>query len=49
MFIGSNVKILKAVNIGDGSLIANGAMVASDIPNKVIAGGNPSKIIRSIE
>jgi len=48
VFIGSNVKILKGVQIGDNSVIANGSVVTKSIPENVIAGGYPCKVIRSL-
>lgn len=48
VFIGSNVRILKGVSIGKGTVIANSSIVVKDIPPGVIAGGNPARIIRSI-
>jgi acetyltransferase-like isoleucine patch superfamily enzyme len=38
--------VLKGVTIGDGSIIAAGAVVTSDIPASVIAGGVPAKVIK---
>jgi maltose O-acetyltransferase len=49
VFIGSNVKIMKGVVIGNGSVIANGSIVVSEIPQSVIAGGNPARVLKSIE
>ncbi len=48
VFIGSNVKILKGVTIGNNSVIANGSIVTKSIPNNVIAGGYPAKVIREL-
>jgi acetyltransferase-like isoleucine patch superfamily enzyme len=48
VFLGSNVKILKGVTIGNNSVIANGSIVTKDIPENVIAGGNPAKVLRSL-
>lgn len=48
VFIGSNVKILKGVKIGKDSVVANGSIVAKDIPPGVVAGGIPAKVIRSL-
>lgn len=48
VFIGSNVRILKGVRIGAGSVIANSSVVISDIPPMVVAAGVPAKVIRSI-
>ena len=49
VFIGSNVKIMKGAVIGDGSVIANGSIVVGAIPSRVIAGGNPARVLRVIE
>jgi maltose O-acetyltransferase len=49
VFLGSNVKVLKGVTIGAGSIVANGSVVVQDIPANVIAGGVPARVIRSIE
>lgn len=46
VFIGSNVCIVKGVNIGENSVIANGSVVTASFPSNVIIGGNPAKIIR---
>ena len=48
VFIGSNVRILKGVRIGTGSVIANSSVVIADIPPLVVAAGVPAKVIRSI-
>lgn len=49
VFIGSNVKILKGVTIGENSIIANSSVVTKSIPENVIAGGNPCKVIKQID
>lgn len=49
VFLGSNVKVLKGVTIGAGSVVANGSIVISDIPANVVAGGIPARVLRSIE
>ena len=46
VFIGSNVKVLKGVCIGDDAVIANGSVVVKDIPARSIAAGVPAKVIR---
>lgn len=47
VWLGSNVKILKGVTIGDNSIIANGSVVSRSIPENVIAAGIPAKVIRN--
>jgi maltose O-acetyltransferase len=49
VFLGSNVKILKGVTIGRGSVIANGSIVISSIPAGVVAGGIPARVLRPID
>lgn len=49
VFIGSNVKVVKGVNIGRGAVVANGSVVTKDVPALAIAGGNPAKVIGSVE
>lgn len=49
VFLGSNVRILKGVTIGRGSVIANSSVVVKDIPPGVVAGGNPARVLKEIE
>ncbi len=42
------VTVLGGVTIGEGSVIAAGAVVTRDIPAGVVAGGVPCKVIRQI-
>lgn len=46
VWIGANVCILPGVNIGDGAILAAGAIVTKDVPPYAIVGGVPAKIIR---
>lgn len=47
VWIGLNCLILKGVKIGEGSIIAAGSIVNSDIPPKSIARGNPANVVKS--
>lgn len=47
VWIGMNVTILKGVTIGDGCIIAAGAIVNKDVPGKCLAGGVPAKILKN--
>ncbi|MBB3945327.1 acetyltransferase-like isoleucine patch superfamily enzyme [Rhizobium skierniewicense] len=38
--------ILKGVTIGDGAVIAAGAVVTKDVPPRSVVAGNPAKIVR---
>lgn len=48
VFLGSNVSILKGVTIGKNSIIGNGSIVTKNIPENVIAAGNPARVIRNL-
>jgi len=47
VWIGLNATILKGVSIGDGAVIAAGAVVTRDVPANALVGGVPARIIRS--
>jgi len=47
VWIGACVTILKGVCIGEGSIIAAGAVVVKSIPSYSIAGGVPAKVIKA--
>lgn len=49
VFIGVNSVILRNVKIGDHCIIGAGAVVNRDIPEGVVAAGNPIKIIKKLE
>lgn len=46
VWIGYGAIILKGVNIGDGAVIAAGAVVTADVPAGCLAAGVPAKVIR---
>jgi len=46
VWIGQNAIILPGVNIGDGAVIAAGAVVVKDVGDYEIVGGNPAKNIK---
>ena len=48
VWIGIRVTILKGVHIGDGAIIAAGAVVTKNVPKNCIVGGVPAKIIKKI-
>ena len=49
VWIGGHVSIVSGVSIGNGRIIGAGSVVINDIPENVIAAGNPCKVIRKIE
>ena len=49
VWIGGGVRVLPGVSIGEGAVIGSGSVVTKDIPPRVIAAGNPCRVIREIE
>lgn len=46
VWFGNRVMIVGNVNIGEGAIIAAGAVVTKDVPPLAIVGGNPAKVIK---
>ncbi len=44
-WLGARVTVLPGVRIGDGAVVAAGAVVTKDLPSGCIAGGVPAKVI----
>ncbi|WP_151208734.1 maltose acetyltransferase domain-containing protein [Paenibacillus yonginensis] len=49
VWVGGRAVINPGVTIGSNVVIASGAVVTKDVPDNVIVGGNPAKVIRTIE
>ena len=48
VWLGMNVVVLKGVHIGENSVIGANSVVTKDIPENVVAVGNPCKVIRTL-
>lgn len=48
VWIGGHVCVLPGVTIGDGAVIGAGSVVNRDIPARVVAAGNPCKVIKAL-
>ena len=48
VWIGASVVILPGVSIGKNSVIGAGSVVTRDIPEDVVAAGNPCRVLRPI-
>ena len=48
VWIGGNTVICPGVHIGNNTVIGAGSVVTKDIPDQVIAAGNPCRVIRKI-
>jgi acetyltransferase-like isoleucine patch superfamily enzyme len=49
VWIGANATILPGVTIGDGAIIAAGAVVTKDVAPRNVVGGVPAKVIEVIQ
>jgi serine acetyltransferase len=49
VWIGDSAIVCKGVSIGKNSIIGAGAVVSRDIPENVIAAGNPAVVVRSLD
>lgn len=48
-WIGTGAIILQGVSVGNGAVVATGAVVTKDIPTEEVWGGVPAKIIKKCE
>ncbi len=49
VWIGARCTILPGVKIGNGVVIAAGAVVTKDVPDNVLIGGVPAKVLRELD
>lgn len=49
VLVGANCTILAGVSIGDQAVVAAGTVVNQDVPAATMVGGNPMRVLRSLE
>ncbi|WP_353622089.1 maltose acetyltransferase domain-containing protein [Halocella sp. SP3-1] len=48
VWIGGSAVINPGVNVGNNVVVASGSVVVKDVPDNVVVGGNPAKIIKKL-
>jgi acetyltransferase-like isoleucine patch superfamily enzyme len=48
-WIAINVVILPGVTVGEGAIVASGAVVSKDVPPNTLVGGIPAKVIKEFK
>lgn len=49
VWIGGGAIINPGITVGHNAVIASGAVVTKDVPDNVVVGGNPAKVIKNID
>lgn len=49
VWIGANAVILPGVRVGEGSIVAAGAVVAKNVPPFTVVGGVPAKVLSTVK
>ena len=49
VWLGAHATILPGVAIGEGAVVAAGAVVTKDVPDHTVVGGVPAKVIKYLQ
>ena len=47
-WVGANAMVLRGVTVGEGGIVAAGAVVTRDVPPYSIVAGNPAEVVREL-
>lgn len=48
-YIGTHAQIMPGVTIGEGAIVAAGSVVTKSVPEDMVVGGNPAKILCTVD
>ena len=48
-WLGSRVNVMPGVTIGEGAIVASGAVVTKDVPPRTVVAGVPAKVVKTLE
>lgn len=48
-YIGSHAQIMPGVTIGEGAMVAAGSIVTKSVPDGMVVGGNPARLLCSVD
>lgn len=49
VLVGANAVILEGVRVGEGSVVAAGAVVVEDVPPFSVVAGTPARVIKKVD
>jgi len=49
VWIGGQAVLNPGVTVGDDSVVASGAVVTEDVPDRVIVQGNPATVVKELD
>ena len=49
VWIGGRAVLNPGVTVGSGSVVASGAIVTDDVPDRVVVQGNPAVVVKELE
>ena len=47
VLVGANAVVIEGVQVGNGSVVAAGAIVTQDVPENVVVAGVPARVIKT--
>ena len=46
MVVGANAVVLEGVHVGNGAVVAAGAVVTQDVPENAVVAGTPARVVK---